>query len=77
MFQTKNRQQFTNLEYDTGKSHILLKVKESAKTCVHLDLKDLGDTFYTRLCTDVNADCILWLQHHQETYITCCTKIWP
>ena len=29
---------------------------ESARTGAHPDLKDLGDTFYSGPCTDVNAD---------------------
>ena len=37
-----------------GKSHTLLDVK--CQKCLHLDLTDLEDTFYTRPCTDVNAD---------------------
>ena len=65
---------FLNLEYDTGKSNTLLI--RSARMCVHPDLKDLVDTLYTRPCTDVNTDCILRLQHHQDTYITHCIKIW-
>ena len=54
----------------------IIKVRQSAKTCVHPDQKDLVDTFYTRPCTDVNPDCILRLQCHQDTYISLCTKIW-
>ena len=54
----------------------IIEVWESARTCVHPDPKGLGDTFYIGPCTDVNADCILRLQHHQDTNITHCTKIW-
>ena len=53
-----------------------IKVRESARTSVHPDPKDLGETFYTGPCTDVNADCILRLQHQQDTYISLCTEIW-
>ena len=43
--------------------------------CVHPDLKRSGDTFYTRPCTDVNADGVLKLQHYQDTYISHCTQL--
>ena len=66
-----------NLEFGINwQNPYIVKVKESTRTCVHPDLKDLVDTFYTGPCTDVNADCILRLQHHQDTYISLCTKIW-
>ena len=42
--------------------------------CVYSDLEDLRDIFYTVPYTDMNADCILRLQHHQDTYISHCTK---
>ena len=38
----------------TGKSHTLFNMK--CQMHVHPDLIDLGDTFYSGLCTDVNAD---------------------
>ena len=53
-----------------------IEVRESARTCVHPDPKDLGETFYIGPCTDVNADCNLRLQHHQDTYTWHCTQFW-
>ena len=55
------------------KPHI---INRECQKCVHPDLVDLGDTFYTGPYTDVNAYCILRLQYHQDTYISLCTKIW-
>ena len=43
--------------------------------CVYPDLEGLRDTFYTGPYTDVNADCILRLQHHQDTYISHCKNL--
>ena len=49
-------------------------INREVPTCVYPDLEDLRDTFYTGPYTDVNADCILRLQHDQDTYISHCTK---
>ena len=42
---------------------------------MHPDLTNLGDTFYTGPCTNVNADSVLKLQHYQDTYISHHTKL--
>ena len=42
---------------------------------MHPGLTDLGDTFYTGSCTDVNADGVPKLQHYQDTYMSHCTQI--
>ena len=50
-------------------------INMECQKCVHPDLKRSGDTSYIGLCTDVNADGILKLQHYQDTYISHCTKL--
>ena len=62
-----------NLEFRINwQSYTLLM--RSAKMCASRSKKRSGDMFYTGPYTDVNADCILKLQHHQDTYISHCTK---
>ena len=53
-------------------SHTLLM--RSANMCVSRSSRSERH-FYTGPYTDVNADCILRLQHHQDTYISHCTKL--
>ena len=74
MFQTKKLKTIYKFGIWYWQKPYIIKVREIAKTCVHPDLKDLVDTFYTRPCTDVNADGILRLQHYKDTYISHCTK---
>ena len=73
MFQTKKIED--NLKFGINwQKPYTIKAKESARMCVHPDLKDLVDTSYIGPHTDVNADGVPKLQHCQDTYITHCTK---